>query len=118
DHSLGLWLRDGCWRRLLLLQLGCTRSLLGPELVGLTFAQGSLLTRLFLAPRLLLLIDGWRRRFRRSNLPWSRITLHENALLAHLHLNGARLAAAIGLLDFGRLTTRQGDSRLRLLRTM
>ena len=60
-----------------------------------------------------------RRRRRRPLLPalggrLGRIALHEHPLLAHLHLDRARLAHGVGFLDLARLLAREGDLVLRL----
>src|SRR5262249_49766521 len=55
--------------------------------------------------------DGGGRNRRRRSLV---LTPHEHALLAHLDLDGARLAAGVCGLDLARLLARQRDALLRV----
>ena len=89
---------------LALLLLGDLRRLQRGEL---GIATALLLAQLDLPP-----VDRRRRRARRLGRRHGRVArlaLHEHALLAHLHLDGARLARRIGLLDLARLPARERD---------
>src|SRR6185295_17642784 len=100
--------------------------LLLAQLGRLQLRELLLATRFFLAQLDFLGVDGrrsrrrWRRRLgrhgRRGDL--RRVALHEDALLAHLDLHRAVLAARVGLADLARLLARERDLVLGLGRAV
>jgi len=104
----GLGCRLLCFLALpLLLLFGC-------RVRGLARNQLGLLAGFFLPQRSLLRIDGGSRfgdRFGNRR----RFSLDEHALFAHLDLNRARFACAVGFLDLRGLAAHQGDLILRFL---
>jgi hypothetical protein len=61
------------------------------------------------------LASAWRHRLGRLGHGLGLVDLHEGALLAHLHLDRARLAGRVRLLDLRRLLAREGDLLLLVL---
>ena len=68
-----------------------------------------LLSRFLLSTGDLLRVEHRFRRFRRGRLGLRRFPLDQHPLLAHLHLDGARLARAVRFADLARLPAGQRD---------